>query len=1117
MNRKLVVSSSIIVGLLLSFLVFYLYGVPGLLDPEKYKPLMVRSIKEQTGLNLTSSSLDLTTTPDLGIVVRSNDLNISYPDKQNLASAENITIKIKLLPLLFKKIEIAQLKLIQPEVYIAKQRNGKYKIEELLASLDKGQKQEFEIDINKIDLLIKNYRVNYKNEALNPSKTLSIKGDKLNVFDFNPGKFVGLETKGQILVENTPKINFNVKLLTELPAQNQQTKPKQELNDADPIENLIKYDLRGDLDADLKVKNIDKTPEMLGYVDFKNLKLKIDSEEISKSYGRLEFSKKKIAVNSKIFVDADSFLEVIGDITSLEKGEFDLGVKSSTIDLRRVKKLAYALASITRTKMDNINAVDLSGKMKADFKAVSSSRRNKYNGYLTISNATVSHKDISKTAKNINIKVNFNNDKLNFADSYGYIDDIRFDIAGMIDSKNNADLNINLPRVNLATIHQLLNTSPMFAANKKDLQDIKSLSGYISSKIQLKGRLDKEVNPVIKVGMINPIISHKQLNEPVAVTSGEILVNNNEININNIKTVLSKSPVTISGKVTEISSKNPKLDITAKGQFTAINIDKFLEPDVRKSTKAKGVLPVMASIKGDINNWNLTAQTKMDKSNYIACFAEINTPASQIYNLEATGGPNSLTITNLIVATTSTPVKDENGFYNTSNAGKLVNITGKINNYSSNNPVLSNVRIETPGVLPIKLFEPANTVGKLTASLILNGNSASPDINGKVDIISMVSQPMSLAVDSVNADFTGADAVVSFDNISILDSRLSGRAVLSKKITTPLVIKNLVINSDYINMDKISKKFPSQPSQDVPAIIQSGTFNAQKLVVSNLVSTNVNFDFNINGYGILKINNLRSNTAGGIARGNIEMNMLTTGINGTLTGEGMQVNVLATSAANMPNEIFGIMDGNVVFSTGGVTPEQMTYNAKGNTSFIIRNGKLAKLGSFKHLLKAPDFISTGLSIYQVNNVAELVSRKNTESFDTLQGRAHFGRGILTLEEIKTQGKNLSLYLKGNVNMMNNYSDLVILGRASDDVMRLMSPVRKLHLDNLVNKVPIGQFGMSMLQSGLNYARPTPEYPDQNLIPALSSQSVTETEGLFAVIIKGDPADVKSVKSFKWLK
>ena len=1116
MSKKFVVFSSIIISLLLSIVIFYLYGVPRLLDPERYKPLIINSIKQQTGLNVDSGLLGLSTTPDFGVVIISNSLKVKYQDNSSLAKAENITVKIKLLPLLFKKIEISELRLIKPEIYLTKLQNGKYKIEELLASLNKSQKQEFEVDVNKIDLLIKDYRINYQNEALNPSKIVSVKGDKLNIFDFKPGKFVGLETKGQLLIENSPKINFNIKLLTELPGENQQNKPKKEGIDSDPIENLIKYNLRGDLDADLKVKNIDKDPQILGYIDLKNLKLKIDLEEISNSYGRIDFSKNKTAVNSKIFVDANSFLEVVSDITSLEKGDFDIAVKSSTLDLKRVKKLAYALASITKTKIDNIKSIDLAGKLKADFKVASSSRKNKYNGYLTVSDATVSYKGISKPAKNLNIKVQFDNDKLTFLNSYGYIDDIKFNITGNVDAKNNADLNIDLPRVNLSTIHQLLKTSSLLAANNKDLQDLKSISGYVSSNIQLKGKLDKEILSVARIGVINPVIRHKQLPQPVSLTKGEIVANQNEIKINNVQTVLYQSPIVISGKVTEFSSKNPAMDIMAKGQFNTINIGKFLTPDLRKSTRAKGVLPVVASLKGNVNNWNLLAQTKMDKSNYVACFAEIDIPASQIYNLEATGNSSSLNINKLMIASSNSPSRSSNGFYNIENARKLVNLTGKIDKYNTEVSILNNLRIETSEVLPVRLFEPQNTTGKINAALVLNGNSAAPNVNGKLDLIGLNSKPTAFAADVVSIDFSGNEAVLNFNNVKLADSKLNGKATLPKKITMPLVIKNMEINSDYINADKISQQFPSKPSQDVPVVINNGTFNAQKLVINNLTNSNVAFNFNLNNYGILRINNLRSNVASGIASGNIEMNMKTTGIRGTLTAQGMQVNTLATSLANTPNEIFGIMDGNVVFSTYGITPEQMTYNANGNTSFIIRNGRLAKLGSFKHFLKAPDILSTGLSIYQVNNVAELVSRKNTENFDNLQGRASFRNGIITLEEVKSQGKNLCLYIKGNVYMKNNYSDLVILGRASDDVVRLMAPIRKVSLDNLVNRVPIGQIGMGILQGGLNYVRPKPQYPDQNLIPILSSPSTPDIEGIFAVTIKGDPASVKSVKSFKWL-
>jgi uncharacterized protein involved in outer membrane biogenesis len=1117
MNKKILIFGSVITSLLLLVIPFYLYGIPKLIDLEKYKTEIQNNIKQETGLNIDLEDPALSTTLDLGIVLQANNLKVNYENNDELANIKKVSAKIQIVPLLFKKIEISELKLEKPELYLTKLQNGKYNVESLFPPSDKGKKQGLKFDIDKINLLVKDYKLNYKDESLKTSKTLSLVGEKLNIIDFNPNKSAKLEAVGKLLVNNTPKINFNIKLKTELPLGNEQTEEKRNDNTTEPLKNLLQYDLQGDLTADLKIKNTKKLPQIIGNLDFKNLSLNIDNEKISGSYGKIIFLKDKFSVNSKVFVDSSSFIDITGDILSLEKENFDINVKSNTIELKKVKKIIAALAKISNVQAKTLNAIDISGKLKADFKMHSVSRKNDFKGYLNLSDVQVYHKGISKPLKNLNLTVNFDKDKLRFVDSSGYIEDIKFNINGFVNPKGLSDLNINMPKVSMSTVYQILKSSPLIGIIQNDLKNMPSMSGYISANVSLKGDMNKEIYPVVKISMINPSFKHKQLGQPILLTKGGVVLDQNEVKIDNIQASLYRSPINISGKITNISGKNPKpkMDITMKGQFAANNIGKFLSSDMRKLTKAKGTIPINAALKGYLDDWNLILQAKLDNSNYIAYFADIDNYKNQpkIIHLDANGDQSSIKINNMMAFAAANLAKDSTGFYKTNSAGKILDISGKIDKFNTSDPTLKTLKVEIPEYLSVKPFTIKETQAKVGGSLILNGKTSNPDIAGSLNLAGITSAPNLFKTESVNVNFAGNKILVNLNNANLIDSNFQGKATLSKKLTLPVIVENIEVSSNYINADKLSQKFPSKPG-DMPIIIKNGTFTAKRVITNNLVNSDVGFDFNINRPNILKISNLHSNVAKGQAKGNIELNLKNTGVKVDLTAHGIEVNTLATSA-NMPNEIYGTLDGNINLYTHGITPDQISYNADGRATFTIRNGRLVKLGSFQYLMKAPNLISTGLSSYQFNNIVNTVANKNTESFEILEGKVSFRNGVINVQEIKSKGKNLSLFAKGSVYTKNNNANLTVLGRTSGDVTRLLSPLRQLSLSKLTNKIPYGQIGAILIENKLSYSKS--EYPDKEFIPVLSSSnSATADEGIFAVVINGNISDMKSVKSFKWL-
>ena len=116
-----IVSASIVVLVVAVYVIVSSYNYNGL------KPEIIRAVKDQTGRELTLGgdiSLEIGLTPALVV----NDVrlqNAPWGSQPNLAKIKRFEIKVRLLPLLSRRIEIKRLILIEPEILFETDSSGK--------------------------------------------------------------------------------------------------------------------------------------------------------------------------------------------------------------------------------------------------------------------------------------------------------------------------------------------------------------------------------------------------------------------------------------------------------------------------------------------------------------------------------------------------------------------------------------------------------------------------------------------------------------------------------------------------------------------------------------------------------------------------------------------------------------------------------------------------------------------------------------------------------------------------------------------------------------------------------------------------------------------------------
>jgi|GEM_PF-3558923 len=1192
-------------GLLVLLLAVYLILVPKLVNLNSYKVQIINNTKTQTGLGLNIENINFKTNINLSVDVFADNIKVNYPNDKKLLSIDSASVNVPLLPLLFKNFEIKAVKLNNPEINLAREEDGKYSIESILKNNKAStQKQDFKL-VKGIDIEVKNYKFNIDNYFYKTPQKFVLSGNLIKISDFNPEKYIKLETKGKLFVQDKPNVNFDIKLRSQLPFGDISESKTQNKN-IDPLDAIIKYNFKSNIIADISLNNVRKDIDIDGFINFDGLSLKIQEKTLPDSYGKIKFKGKSFNIDTKLYINPQSYISAVGNIKDINKNKMNLSVKTSEIDLKDLKDFIDAINEVSSANITSLNDSAISGKIIANFKIMDNSG---FDGYLNIFNTNIMYKGLSSPVKNFNSAVKFESNKLIFNNTGGFIDNNKFDISGFIDKNNNADLKLNINSLNIKSILDLVNKSSLLKDVKPQLKDISSLSGVIKVETTVKGNLKEKLFPDIRIFMINPAFVHKQAGFPVSLNKGTIFINKNQIQLNGVQANVLQSPVLISGNIEDYSAKTPKpeifvkipafnmskikslsnskildknsknllysiknpsgfvsanikvspdqsinadmninnvsayytpaklpvriingtlitdgkkleikflnlnasnspiklsgtvtsiaklpeLDLKVIGFISAADIKKYSSPDIKKSIAIRGNVPISASIAGYVDGWKLNSQARIDNISYIA---NINTSGSKILNVNLKGTPSSVSFF-------------DSGL--SSSGGKIISISGGINQYSSKNPVLNNLKVSLSN-LNLSLVNPQGKLN-VNGTVSLSGTSSNPKTTGNISVKNISVPSMYLTSNNINLALKNNEFFIYTGNLNVLDSKFKINMALENNLSSTLIVKNINVSSDYINADRLQKAFPAVPNQDFPVIVKKGKFSADKMVLNGLQANNVGCDFAINPMNIMKITDLIAQAAGGTARGKVNMNLKTSRVALDINTSGMDINTLASEFANMPNEIYGDMNGNIDISTYGYTPQQTSNNAAGTITFTVANGKLKKLGSISHLLKARNLLSGGFSYQTIDNIASFREASDSNQFKKLTGDISINNGIININELTAQGGDMSLYSKGSIRMSNNYAEITTLGTLSDRISSKLSKIPDLSLEKLVtnrilNKLP-GQWGQVI--TDLRPAKP--QYPDIEKIPSLTRGS-QQTDKHFIVKIQGNFYNPSSVKSFK---
>lgn len=1141
---------SILIMLYLAFLLI----VPNIINLNNYKNDIQKIAFDTAKLKIDFSNLSYKTTPNLGIKVLINDLSVKYENDKQLFSLKNADTTIPLLPFIFKTLKINSVNVYNPNINFEIDKNGHYDIEKYIAETFANQTnteentEEMPIKISPVmpNINIYDYAIIVKDNELN--QTSSIKGEYLKIKDFNLEKGLKFATVGALSTNQKEYITYNINLATFIPKfEAQENKETQEAPQSliNPFKNIVKHNFTANIFTDLKITENDDKININGELNVDKISFKSQGVILPESYIKLNFKNDKIDINSNLFTAKNEKTDINGNVKLGKKTNINLNVKNQSVNVNNIKSIILIILDVLNIEND-INEFTTQGYITADFNIDTDLKNIKSSGKILVKDAKISHKKLPVKIDDIRSTLNLDNNKIVISDTSAIINGSKLDIVGSIDTNAKADIKISTDKLPLNVLYQAFANSDLKNAYSVDKGEL-TLNAY------LKGEL-AEIKPIANIDLKNLSIKDKALkatysldemlskftiegdeydgeidlknikaslpefnlhiNAPISkikIDEKDIIVEPTNINIDNSK-------LTFDAKITDYLSKL-NVDAILKGNLSSASLKSYLPKELQTLTKNSGNLPTMVSISSDGKTTDIKGQILANPQNYFSPI-ELNEMKyrDSIINFDGSLVDDEFTIKDLGVYTLNNGASLSNNLKtNLNNATQIAYMNGKIAKIFDKQPQISALKIATNKNLTTNIPLMENSSATINTNLLVSGNLYAPVLKGVLNIVEASIPTLATKLNrfSLNIDkdvISGACPDINL-NGSYINTTFSAK----NDFTGDFIINSINVNSSYLDLDKILQVFANlpqsnyAPSTSIPVQILKGTGTINKFLMGTLEASNASANFSLKN-NVLSLSNLKATAYQGQVSGNLDYDLQYLSLKTKLNGKNLDANRAITAFMGIKDQIMGALNFDADINMRGAEFTQQMQTLKGNANFTINDGQMGNLGKLEYYLHAQNLLTSKLFNFNLNSLINTISPKNTGKFSYLKGNLSFKNGYIYLSPIQSSGPNMSLYLSGTFNLLNNLANIDLLGRISQDVHKSLGVVGDLSLSKLLStgNTKFGNLASNFVK---NYNLQTSK-AQLDKIPELTPKA-SETQA-FEVKIQGNIESVSAVKSFKWL-
>ena len=832
-----------------------------------------------------------------------------------------------------------------------------------------------------------------------------------------------------------------------------------------------------------------------------NLKGKIDDYENKEFINSLALSGNLVLKNNKIILkNGLGAKNVSGSLAfgSSQSAIFELFINNSKFNLQFSSN-----TSLDKIKKDGI----------IEFKSNIISNKISFKDVLNeAKNAVFLNKSFHKLISNLS-EINFYS-KMNL-NSSGLIDinNINFDniknngyIIGL-NSQENRNILFNSGLIKIKENKLIFENFDAVIA-----QGSVKIKGYIDNIMSKtpKGDLVVYLNN-INLKKLNQIIPKIKVNSS-KLKSGKIILKNDDLKLNSLNIDYESMPVFINAQIKDIFNKK-ELNANFSTIANEITCDNIINPYLTYPVKISGEVPVKGSFRGDMNDYQIDFSAKIPRNSDIsfsgANLGDIN------HDREIAGkiavNQNIASIRNLRLIKY---IKNQNGKINPITA---LRVNGEA--ISKNNDIYyNNLRISTSAPINVRIL---NLVfkksllkqGNFECDISLNGNSKEPKVTGRANLQDLDIPLYDTQINNIKVNISN-DFIDSNINAKNKESDLTLNVRAQNKFDPPYIINNVDIVSQKIDIADLLNNLmvPSQKTdinkkqellikpEDI--VIKDGSFNIRDVVYGKINAQNLKGDFNYYD-NEFHLKNIVLDIANGSisAKGRYGMNTSKIALRADMNG--CDANTLAKQFLNLENQIFGKMNGSIVLSAKNINTPDNIKNVKSEVEFSINKGKMPKLGSLEYLLRAGNLFKNGLLGFSLNNLIEVLTPYKTGEFEHINGQLSINSGEIKNLQIYSQGKNLSMYLDGYYSILENYADIRIYGKLSQNISNALGKVGNVSINQLIGN----------LSGGKDKNRSAETIEKLRKIPSIEIENPEPR--YFRAKVQGDINKDNYIKSFNW--
>ena len=340
------------------------------------------------------------------------------------------------------------------------------------------------------------------------------------------------------------------------------------------------------------------------------------------------------------------------------------------------------------------------------------------------------------------------------------------------------------------------------------------------------------------------------------------------------------------------------------------------------------------------------------------------------------------------------------------------------------------------------------------------------------------------------------------------------------KLTKPYIINDVKVNAGNLNLnhviDTLNVYEINSLAGDV-SVKQLNSVDLKQIIIKNIdiVAKNV-IAYNINANdlkaklnfknNIFNVENFKFNLAQGEMDGSVKYDLQSNKSEFDLNVKGANADRLMTSLFDVKGQFFGDIGGKLNLSCTGRSQADCLKTLNGYGAFLVKDGRMPKLGSLEYLLKAGNLIKSGVTGLSINGLIDLVTPLKTGNFSSIKGAVEIHDGVADKIQILSTGKDLSIFVTGEYNLTTYNADMYVFGRLSKKISTILGPIGNVSLNTLFNTIP-----------GINLNDPTNAkiLNDFNKIPGLELSN--RAFRVFAAEIHGDVSGEDYVESFRWIE